>query len=98
VPAAVARSVTGRLTALGVLYPELSLDEMQALGQSRERFLVLDPGPLAAFGIARGDLLGVPGGATGASRAALARAVARGLKPALAVERAGQRYVLASSR
>ena len=96
VPVEVAGSVTRRLTTLGTLYPELSLDEMQALAQSRERFLVLDPGALAPLGIARGDLLGVPGGATAASRAALARAVARGLKPALAVERGGQRYVLAA--
>ena len=96
VPPEVAASVTRRLTALGILYPELSLDEMQALAQSRERFLVLAPGPLAALGIARGDLLGVPGGVTPASRAALARAVAHGLKPALAVERGGQRYVLAA--
>ena len=96
VPPEAAASVTRRLTALGTLYPELSLDEMQALAQSRERFLVLDPGALAALGIARGDLLGVPGGVTAASRAALARAVAHGLKPALAVERGGQRYVLAA--
>jgi hypothetical protein len=96
VPAEAAPSVTRRLTALGTLYPELSLDEMQALAQSRERFLVLDPGALAALGIARGDLLGIPGGVTAASRAALARAVARDLKPALAVERGGQRYVLAA--
>ncbi|HMC93494.1 MAG TPA: hypothetical protein VKO16_01860, partial [Polyangia bacterium] len=59
-------------------------------------FLVVAPGALAALGLARGDLLGVPGGQTAASRAALARAVARGQKPALAVERAGQRYILAS--
>jgi hypothetical protein len=96
IPPEAAASVTRRLTALGVLYPELSLDEMQALAQSPERFLVLDPGALAALGIARGDLLGVPGGATAASRAALARAVAHGLKPALAVERGGQRYILAA--
>ena len=96
VPPEAAASVTRRLTALGTLYPELSLDEMQALAQSRERFLVLAPGALAALGIARGDLLGVPGGATAASRAALARAVAHGLKPALAVERGGQRYLLAA--
>ena len=51
-----------------------------------------------ALGIARGDLLGVPGGVTAASRAALVRAVARGLRPALAVERGGQRYLLASAR
>jgi hypothetical protein len=98
IPAEAASSVARRLTALGALYPELTLDEMQELAQSRERFLVIDPGPLARLGIARGDLLGVPGGVTAASRAALARAVARGLRPALAVERDGQRYVLASAR
>jgi hypothetical protein len=98
VPAEAAKSVARRLTALGALYPELSLDQMQALAQSRERFLVLEPGPLTRLGIARGDLLGVPGGVTAASRAALARAVARGLRPALAVERDGQRYVLARAR
>jgi hypothetical protein len=98
VPTEAARSVARRLIALGALYPELSLDEMQELAQSRERFLVLDPGPLRGLGIARGDLLGIPGGVTAASRAALVRAVARGLRPALAVERGGQRYVLASTR
>jgi hypothetical protein len=96
VPPEVAASVIRRLTALGMLYPELSLDEMQALAQSRERFLVLEPGALAPLGIARGDLLGVPGGLTPASRAALARALATGHRPALAVERGGQRYVLAA--
>jgi len=96
VPPEGAASVTRRLTTLGTLYPELSLDEMQALAQSRERFLVLDPGPLATLGIARGDLLGVPGASSPASRAALARTVAHGLRPALAVERGGQRYVLAA--
>jgi len=90
--------VARRLTALGVLYPELSLDQMEQLARSRERFLVLDPGPLAGLGIARGDLLGVPGGVTAASRAALVRAMARGLRPALAVLRDGQRYLLASTR
>jgi hypothetical protein len=98
VPTDAAQSVARRLTALGVLYPELSLDQMEQLGRSRERFLVLDPGPLARLGIARGDLLGVPGGVTAASRAALVRAMARGLRPALAVLRDGQRYLLASTR
>ena len=96
VPSEAAASVTRRLTALSILYPELSLDEMQALAQSRERFLVVNPGALATLGIARGDLLGIPGGVTAASRAALARAVAHGRRPALAVERGGQRYVLAA--
>jgi hypothetical protein len=98
VPAEAAQSVARRLASLGVLYPELTLDQMQLLGQSRERFLVLDPGPLGGLGIARGDLLGVPGGTTAASRAALVRAVASGLRPALAVVRDGQRYLLASAR
>jgi hypothetical protein len=96
VPSEAAASVVRRLTALGTLYPELSLDEMQALAQSRERFLVVEPGALRALGIARGDLLGIPGGLTAASRAALARAFAHGRRPALAVERGGQRYVLAA--
>jgi hypothetical protein len=97
VPAEAAGSVTRRLTVLAVLYPELSLDQMQALAQSRERFLVLAPGALVNLGLQPGDLLGVPTGTTAASRAALARAVARGLRPALAVVRDGQRYVLASA-
>jgi hypothetical protein len=98
IPFEAAHNVTRRLTALGVLYPDLSLDDMQALAESPERFLVVDPGVLVVFGLVRGDLLGVPGGSTSASRAALARAVARGIPPALAVERAGERYVLASLR
>jgi hypothetical protein len=97
IPPEAAGSMARRLTLLGALYPELSLDEMETLAGSRERFLVRDPGPLSAFGIARGDLLGVPGGVTTASRAALFRAVARGLKPSLAVVRGGQRYVLAAA-
>jgi hypothetical protein len=97
IPPEAAGSLARRLPLLGALYPELSLDEMEALAGSPERFLVRDPGPLAAFGIARGDLLGVPGGVTSASRAALARAVARGLRPSLAVVRGGQRYLLAAA-
>jgi hypothetical protein len=97
VPPEVAGNVTRRLATLAVLYPELSLDQMQALAQSRERFLVLAPGSLVSIGLAPGDLLGVPSGTTAASRAALTRAVARGLRPALAVVRDGQRYVLASA-
>jgi hypothetical protein len=96
VPVAASKSAAQRVAALGELYPELSLDDTQALAQSRERFLIIAAGDLAALGLARGDLLGVPGGSTAASRAALARAVAHGLKPALAVERGGQRYILAS--
>lgn len=96
VPIAVAGSPLRRVTTLAELYPELSIEQTQALGQSRERFLVVAPGELAPLGLLAGDLLGVPGAETKASRAALARAVARGQKPALAIVRAGQRYILAS--
>lgn len=96
IPVDASKNVAARLAALTRLYPELSLDEMQALAQSRERFLVVAPGELAALGLAPGDLVGVPGGQTAASRAALSRTVARGRKPELAIVRAGQRYILAS--
>jgi hypothetical protein len=98
IPRASATSVGRRLEALAELYPELSVEQMQRLGQARERFLVVAPGPLAALGLAADDLLGVPGGDTAASHAALMRAYARGKKPALAVERRGQRYILAAVR
>ena len=68
--------------------------EKQTLAESGERFLVLEPGQLAKLGVVAGDLLGVPGGETRATRAALARAVARGAKPLVAVVRSGQRYIL----
>jgi hypothetical protein len=40
--------------------------------------------------------VGVPGGETAATRAALLRSVARGRRPLLAIDRAGQHYLLAS--
>jgi hypothetical protein len=94
VPVAVAGDLVKKLETLQQLYPELSLAEMQALADSQERFLVVAPGHFAKLGVAAGDLLGVPGGRTNASRAALARAVARGGKPLVAVVRGGQRYIL----
>jgi hypothetical protein len=96
VPLAASRGVAQRLAALTELYPELTMDEMQRVAQSRERLLVLDAGPLAALGLVRGDLVGVPGGETKASHAALLRAVARGQRPLLAIERGGQHYLLAA--
>lgn len=98
IPLYAAGSVTRRLALLGDLYPELSMEQMQTLAQSRERFFVLQPGELAGLGVAAGDLLGIPGGDTAATRAALARALSRGLRPALAVERAGEQYILASTQ
>jgi hypothetical protein len=97
VPAADAGSLVRRLAALGELYPELAADDMQRLAASRERFLVVAAGPLAALGLERGDLLGVPGRETAATRAALMRAVARGRKPLLSIDRGGQHYVLAAA-
>lgn len=94
VPVAAASNLVAKLEALQRLYPELSVDAMQALAAHRERFLVVEPGHIAKLGVARGDLLGVPGGETRASRAALARAVARGSKPLVSVVRGGQRYIL----
>jgi hypothetical protein len=98
VPVEAAASVTRRLTALGMLYPELPMEDMQLMATTGERFFVLEPGALVVLGLARGDILGVPDGPTSASRAALARAVVHGIPPALAVERGGQRYLLASVR
>jgi hypothetical protein len=98
VPVEAAGDLQRRLTALAELYPELGIDEMQLLGGSGERILVLAPGGLAALGIRRGDLLGVPAGADGrASRAALVRAMARRERPQLAITRAGQHYILAAN-
>ena len=94
VPPADAGNLTRKLETLQRLYPELSVAQVQALADSPERFLVIGPGQLAPLGVAQGDLLGVPGGRTDASRAALARAVARGGKPLVAVVRGGQRYIL----
>jgi hypothetical protein len=94
VPPAASDNLARKLEVLQQLYPELTIAEMQTLSESRERFLVLEPGHLAKLGLVAGDLLGVPGGETRATRAALARAVARGGKPLVAVVRGGQRYIL----
>ena len=94
VPPAATDNLMRKLEILQQLYPELTLAEKQTLAESRERFLVLEPGHLAKLGLVAGDLLGVPGGETRATRAALARAVARGGKPLVAVLRGGQRYIL----
>jgi hypothetical protein len=94
VPVAAGRDLVRRLEALQQLYPELTMDQMQALATSRERFLVVEPGTLAGLGLQAGDLLGVPGGETIASHAALARAVARGKRPLLSIDRNGQHYLL----
>jgi hypothetical protein len=94
VPVSAAHDLVKRTETLQQLYPELSLAELQTLAESQERFLVIEPGHFAKLGVVAGDLLGVPGGETRASRAALSRAAARGGKPMLAIIRGGQRYIL----
>jgi hypothetical protein len=95
VPRAVSGSVVGRITALAELYPELGESDLHKLSGSRERFLVVVPGALARLGVERGDLLGVPGGETRASHAALLRAISHGHRPELAIVRAGQHFISA---
>jgi len=94
VPAAVAGDLVRKLETLQQLYPELSVAQIHALANSSERFMVVEPGHLAKLGVVPGDLLGVPGGQTRATRAALARAVARGEHPLVAILRGGQRYIV----
>jgi hypothetical protein len=94
VPVAVSHDLVRKVETLQRLYPELSVAQIQTLADSRERFLVVAPGHFEKLGVQPGDVLGVPGGETRASRAALARLVARGGKPLLAIVRGGQRYIL----
>ena len=54
VPAAMAGDLMRRLQTLQRLYPELSLAQNQALADSRERFLVVQPGALAKLGLRPG--------------------------------------------
>lgn len=96
IPAEASHHFVRRLEAMQQLYPELSLEQMQVLASSRERFLVVVPGSLARLGLAPGDLVGVPGGESDASRAALVRALASGKTPLLTINRGGQHFLTAS--
>lgn len=96
VPAAAGTAAVARLQAAQELYPELSIEQLQVLATSDERLLVLRPGLLAPLGVAPGDLLAAPFGQTLRSRASIARTLARGGAVRLVVQRAGQRYLLAS--
>lgn len=89
-------SFTVRLSRLAELYPELSVDDMEALALSADSLLVLDPGPLLALGVMRGDLLRLPRAATKSARAVLARALSRGAPLSLEVDRHGEHYLLAA--
>jgi hypothetical protein len=95
VPSSTPPTTAARAQVVQELYPELSLDQIQALSSCTDRFLVLRPGALASMGVTAGDLLAAPFGQTLRSRAALARMIARGAPVKLVVQRAGQRYLLA---
>ena len=94
VPVAAANNLITRLEALQRLYPELSMDAMQALAATASASWSSSPATSRSWVSRAVILLGVPGGETHASRAALARAVARGRKPMVSVVRGGQRYIL----
>ena len=89
-------SFTDRLSRLTELYPEMSVEDMEALALSGDSLVVLEPGPLRALGILRGDLLRLPEASARSSRATLARALSRGSAPSIEVDRNGQHYVLAA--
>ncbi|HXU65428.1 MAG TPA: hypothetical protein VN962_27195 [Polyangia bacterium] len=89
-------SFADRLSRLAELYPELSLDDMEALALSGDSLVVLAPGPLLALGVLRGDLLRLAETSAKSARAVLARALARGAPPQIEVDRQGQHYLLAA--
>jgi len=88
------RAALERLKKIQALYPEASTDDLASLSSSRARLLVLEPGRLAALGLQRGDLVSGTGAQPLGSRAALARALARGETPALGVDRGRTHFVL----
>jgi len=88
------RAALERLKKIQALYPEASTDDLASLSSSRARFLVLEPGRLATLGLQRGDLVSGTGTQPLGSRAALARALARGETPALGIDRGRTHFVL----
>jgi hypothetical protein len=96
IPMSASHDFVRRLETVQQLYPELTIEQMELLASSRERFLVVIPGSLGRLGLASGDLLGVPAGDTEASRAALVRAVASGKTPLLSINRGGQHFLTAA--
>lgn len=88
-------SSADRLHRLQVLYPEVPEADLGRLVGSGARLLVLDPGRLRAFGIEKGDLVRGAGSQELASRAALARALARGEVPFISIDRPSGHFLLA---
>ena len=89
-----ALAAVDKLRKLQVLYPELSSDDLASLASSNARFMVVNPGRLAAMGLVRGDLVTGMGGQNLGSRAAFARTLARGDTPALSIDRGGARFLI----
>ncbi|HET6282486.1 MAG TPA: hypothetical protein VFH73_16095 [Polyangia bacterium] len=90
-------SVSQRLSALTMLYPEYPAEFLRKLAGSDARFLVLSPGALQRVGVSAGDLLGASRGTVLASRAVLARKLAGGVVPAMYAERAGDRFLISQT-
>jgi hypothetical protein len=91
-------TMSQRLSALTVLYPEYPAEFLRKLATSEQaRFLVLSPGALQRVGISSGDLLGASRGTVLASRAVLARKLAAGVVPAMYAERAGDRFLISQT-
>jgi hypothetical protein len=89
-----ALAAVDKLRRLQTLYPELSPDDLATLASSNARFLIVEPGRLAALGVTAGDLVSGMGGQTLGSRAALARILARGDTPAMSVDRVSGRFLV----
>lgn len=89
-----ALAAVDKLRKLQVLYPECSVAELAGLASSNAFFLVVKPGRLTSLGLAAGDLVAGLGGHNLGGRAALARALARGNTPAMAIDRAGGRFLV----
>ena len=88
------KAALDKLKKLATLYPDASTDDLAALASGRAQFLVVRPGRLAALGLQRGDLLSGLAGQRLGSRAALARTLARGQRPALSVDRGRGHFLL----
>jgi hypothetical protein len=89
-----ALAAVDKLRKLQVLYPEIAPDDLASLASSNARFLVVNPGRLAALGLLPGDLVAGMGGGSLGGRAALARTLARGDTPAMSIDRNGGRFLI----
>jgi hypothetical protein len=91
-------SASDRLRKLRALYPEVPERDLTALANSQARFLVIAAGTRSAMGLEPHDLVSGTGGKSLGSRAAFARALARGDTPAISVERGGNRFLVGQTQ